>query len=495
MSGQRTPIQQIKQKRERPRLFERPARPSQTASTTQPTVRTTPPVTSLPEITFNQPGGTELANYPTIEVEENQGQISWSLPPDIEIAKEAREATPAEKPTSVSPPPPPVQMSNAPEYFDFGIERDQLQSGNLIERRFRVVRPLGAGGNAVAYLCRDVINNMDVVLKVAREGEDTGLAFETEFTVMEAIGDARQHNLVGFFGYGRNFLVLEYLDGRSIYDFIKTRGSLTPLSYARRSINIIRNLLIALGRIHREGFTHEDLSPGNCMILDDNCETLSLFDYATGLFNKLSHYHRSMIGTPRFIAPEQIDFHKRTDGRSDIYSVGTILYTMFAGRRPYEGFDNPRVLPQINERRHYPNESSDKEIYLRRRAGDAFGLLLPVINRHLAESLFGSENQSWMRFFRTSQRNPNSLILKPNITLEHLKAELLDPNQAALLQQMFFPPFLEIPDLPRNVASSLIELTYIMTAADPENRFQNCQQVLDQLDCIAEQIDQAEASS
>jgi eukaryotic-like serine/threonine-protein kinase len=213
---------------------------------------------------------------------------------------------------------------------------------------YRVDDLIARGGMASIFRGTNLENGAPVAIKIPHPEMESDVVFYSRFQREAEIGGKLDHpGVVKVFPVDdpeRISMVMEWVEGRRLRDILDENGKLAP----ERAIRITANVCDALDYIHRQGIVHRDLKPDNIMVdADDNVKILDFgiarLDGARRLtFGKLS---RSM-GTPDYASPERVK-GKRGDARSDIYSVGVMLYEMIAGRVPFAD-ENPLVA--LNQR-------------------------------------------------------------------------------------------------------------------------------------------------
>jgi serine/threonine protein kinase len=228
----------------------------------------------------------------------------------------------------------PVEPSFAPE----------LKRGHLLDGRFRLVEPLSRSGMAVIYKAEDTQHqNRPVAVKVPHLKYEADPNFFSRFQREEEIGQKLNHPFLLKFipveGKSRPYIVTEYLDGCTLYHLL---NAMRPLP-EKDALKIASLLCEALQHMHEHGVVHRDLKPGNIMICRDRSIRLLDFGLATSTDSRritVAAFAPAM-GTPDYMAPEQV-MNQRCDERTDIYSLGVILYEMLTGRLPFL-HDNPWV--------------------------------------------------------------------------------------------------------------------------------------------------------
>ena len=219
-----------------------------------------------------------------------------------------------------------------------------LQTGQIIEGKYRIVRLLGQGGMGSVYEGENTRIHRRVAIKVLHASvatkADIVQRFEREAQAAGRIGSEHIVEVLdlGSMPDGERFMVMEYLDGDSLGERIKTRGRLSALEAA----SILRQLLDGLGAAHEAGIVHRDLKPDNVFLLKakgGQRDFVKLVDFGVSKFSALESDFSmtrtgAVMGTPFYMSPEQARGQK-VDHRSDLYAVGVVAYQMITGRVPF----------------------------------------------------------------------------------------------------------------------------------------------------------------
>jgi serine/threonine protein kinase len=223
---------------------------------------------------------------------------------------------------------------------------DSLKAGDEIDS-YRIEAPVARSGMASIYRAVDTRDNRTVALKIPHPDLEADPLLFDRFQRESAIGERLDHpQVMRVFGgekRSRIYMVMEWCDGRLLRDILNEG----PIAQ-ERAIHIAVEVLDALEYIHANGVVHRDLKPENIMV--DDKDNVKLIDF--GIANDTAARRLTYasftpaLGTPNYISPEQVK-GKRGDGRSDIYSMGVILYEMLTGKLPFNG---PTPLAAMNER-------------------------------------------------------------------------------------------------------------------------------------------------
>ncbi|MGQ0843926.1 MAG: Stk1 family PASTA domain-containing Ser/Thr kinase [Sporichthyaceae bacterium] len=207
--------------------------------------------------------------------------------------------------------------------------------GQLLDGRYRVARRLARGGMATVYEALDTRLNRVVAVKVMHPGFAEDRAFVARF-IREAHAAARLSHPCAVAVYdqsadgGHVFIAMEYVAGRTLRDWLADRGRLTP----RETFAVLEPVLAALAAAHQAGLVHRDVKPENVLIADDGRVKVADFGLARAVSNATST--GALIGTVAYLAPELVE-RGVADRRSDIYSVGILLYECLTGAQPHHG--------------------------------------------------------------------------------------------------------------------------------------------------------------
>jgi len=244
---------------------------------------------------------------------------------------------------------------------------DTIESGSLIDS-YRIEGPVAHSGMASIFRATDIRDNRAVALKIPHPDMEADPILFDRFQREGAIGEKLNHPMVmrvyGGEKRSRVYMVMEWCEGRLLREIL-SHGRITH----ERAIRIAVKVLSALEYIHEQGVVHRDLKPENIMV--DEHDNVKLIDFGiagdSGARRLTYANLTSTLGTADYISPEQVK-GKRGDGRSDIYSMGVILYEMLTGRLPFSGsspmevmndrllnhpvpptISDPRISPQMQE--------------------------------------------------------------------------------------------------------------------------------------------------
>jgi beta-lactam-binding protein with PASTA domain/tRNA A-37 threonylcarbamoyl transferase component Bud32 len=207
---------------------------------------------------------------------------------------------------------------------------------SLFDGRYRIVRKLGTGGMANVYLAEDQELGRRVAIKILDDRHASDDQFVERFRREAKNAAGLNHpNIVSIYDRGEAegtyYIAMEYLDGRSLKELIVSRGP-APINVA---IDYARQILAALRFAHRNSIVHRDIKPHNVLVDRDGRLKVTDFGIARAGASEMTEAG-SIIGTAQYLSPEQAK-GTAVDHRSDIYSVGVVLYELVTGRVPFTG--------------------------------------------------------------------------------------------------------------------------------------------------------------
>ena len=229
--------------------------------------------------------------------------------------------------------------------------------GMVINQKFKITQAIAVGGMGTIYRGEQLVLARPVAIKVLNPAYTANLrdpAFQKRFFLEASILSRLQHhNIVTVFDYGRIdgldsdrfFMAMEFLPGETLHRRLRSRGWLTP----PEALGVARQLARGLREAHKHGVVHRDMKPSNVMLVpdEDGVEIVKILDF--GLGKVLSDdseeltQQGSFLGSPRYMSPEQIA-HGKVDHRTDVYSLGVMLYQMLCGKVPFESDKSVQIL-------------------------------------------------------------------------------------------------------------------------------------------------------
>ncbi len=245
----------------------------------------------------------------------------------------------------------------------------EVQIGDVLDGRFRIVDVIARSGMASIYKANDQHTGRRVAVKVPSMQFESDPGFYSRFQREEEIGRLLNHpyilHVVPVDQKSRPYMAMELLEGQTLRQLMRS----VPQLPVEDALKIASRLCDALDHMHKQNIIHRDLKPENVMICNDG--TLRIMDFgiakAAGMRRLTFSGFSPVMGTPDYMAPEQVK-GKRGDERTDLYSLGAMLYEMVTGSVPFEGANpyivmnsrltgdpvaprkvNPQIPPQVEE--------------------------------------------------------------------------------------------------------------------------------------------------
>ena len=212
-----------------------------------------------------------------------------------------------------------------------------INKGELIDNRYKIVKSIGEGGMANVYLAWDTILEREVAVKILRGDLSEDEKFIRRFQREANSASSLKHpNIVEMYDVGEDngkyFIVMEYINGKTLKSLIKKRGSLN----LTESIDIMMQLTSGIACAHDSYIIHRDIKPQNVMILEDGRVKITDFGIAMALNNNELTQTNSVMGSVHYLPPEQANGNGSTI-KSDIYSLGILMFELLTGKVPFKG--------------------------------------------------------------------------------------------------------------------------------------------------------------
>jgi eukaryotic-like serine/threonine-protein kinase len=225
-----------------------------------------------------------------------------------------------------------------------GIAKD-----TVVDERYRVLHRIGSGGMADVYCAEDLQLGRRVALKLLYRRFAEDAEFVERFRREASSAAGLQHpNVVAVYDRGEfddtYYIAMEFLEGRSLKQVVRQEGALDP----DRAIDLVIQILKAARFAHRRGIVHRDIKPHNVIVDDEGRAKVTDFGIARAGASDMTETG-SIMGTAQYLSPEQAQGHP-VDARSDLYSVGVVLYELLTGRVPFDAESAVTIaLKQVSE--------------------------------------------------------------------------------------------------------------------------------------------------
>lgn len=231
----------------------------------------------------------------------------------------------------------------------------------ILGSRYELLEQIEQGGMSTVYKAKDNVLNRIVAVKVLKkeflDNSDFLVKFNNE---ARAAASINHQNIINVYDVGKDadaaFIVMEYVDGINLKQLIKNKGTLSEAE----AITILKQICYALREAHNHGIIHRDVKPHNIMIGKDNVVKIGDFGIAKATSSATITSVGEVLGSVHYFSPEQAR-NSYMDSRSDIYSLGIVLYEMLIGKTPFDG-DTPVnvALKHINDTVRIPQEYKRK---------------------------------------------------------------------------------------------------------------------------------------
>lgn len=224
-----------------------------------------------------------------------------------------------------------------------------LNQGTIIANRYEIIEKIGTGGMAIVYRAKDLKLHRDVTFKVMREEHAPDEEFIVRFnTEARAAASLSNQNIVSVYDVGVendiNYIVMEYIDGVTLKELIKKRAPFEN----EENFGVAIQIATALSHAHKNNIVHRDIKPQNILVTKGGIVKVTDFGIARAT-SAATTTNTSAIGSVHYFSPEQAR-GKYVDARSDIYSLGIVMYEMATGQLPFEGDSAVSIaLKHINE--------------------------------------------------------------------------------------------------------------------------------------------------
>ena len=212
-----------------------------------------------------------------------------------------------------------------------------LEAGRTLNGRYKIQSLIGTGGMAAVYLAKDLILDRLVAIKVLRldfrQNDDAMRRFRREALSATQL---THPNIVGVYDVGQsqemNYIVMEYVEGTDLKDYIRQRGALHPIE----AVRIMMQIVSAIAAAHQNRIIHRDIKPQNILIDREGNVKITDFGIAVALSDTSLTQTNTLLGSVHYLSPEQARGGMATI-QTDIYALGIVLYELLTGRVPFDG--------------------------------------------------------------------------------------------------------------------------------------------------------------
>lgn len=218
--------------------------------------------------------------------------------------------------------------------------------GKLLGGRYEIIDVVGVGGMAVVYRARCHVLNRYVAIKILKDEYAKDPDIRKRFSIeSQAVAKLSHHNIVSVYDVGNDngadYIVMELMEGITLKEYLQKKGHLPW----QEALFFAQQICRALMHAHSRGIIHQDIKPQNVIILRDGTAKLTDFGIASFATTQETRVLQEAIGSVHYISPEQAKGAK-IDYRTDIYSLGVVMYEMLTGKLPFQGETALQVVMQ-----------------------------------------------------------------------------------------------------------------------------------------------------
>ena len=257
-----------------------------------------------------------------------------------------------------------LSASNQTEHVAHIFDASKFTPGYVFSNRYRVIKHIGKGAFGVVILVNDMMVNEDIILKFlnAHMSSDENIIkrFVHELRLARKVTHENIIRIYDFITFGNTYAIsMEYFQSHSLAYEIKVNKNLKQSRILKIFVDICKGISYA----HQLNIVHRDLKPANILVGENDQVKIVDFGLAAAATSADSRLTRTgiLVGTPTYMAPEQVRA-RAIDARTDIYSLGVLMYEIFVGKPPYKGEDHLATLFQHVEGRALPAHEANPQI-------------------------------------------------------------------------------------------------------------------------------------
>jgi serine/threonine protein kinase len=238
----------------------------------------------------------------------------------------------------------PVTRDSAGDFADPVEEPEHTRE--VLGGRYELLRRVGRGGMGAVYLARDRAQGDRVAVKLLSEARPASARFARECEILASLRHERvvRYRDHGVTEAGCAWLVMEWLSGSDL----AARIAQGPL-FLHEGVSVLRDAAEALAAVHDAGIVHRDVKPSNLFLVDGALDRVTLIDFgiARGPGASGLTFNGEFLGTPGYVAPEQVDNARPADASSDVFSLGCTVWACFTGASPFRGANALSALSRL----------------------------------------------------------------------------------------------------------------------------------------------------
>ncbi len=237
------------------------------------------------------------------------------------------------------------------------MEKYEEYIGTVLDKRYKIEKLCGVGGMAIVFRAEDILMKRTVAIKMLKDDMANDAESVHRFiNESKAVAMLSHENIVNIYDVSvkekQKYIVMEYIEGINLKTYVKRKGNLS----LTEMLNIVEQILRALDHAHSKGVIHRDIKPQNILVLKNGIVKVADFGIAKLPDTDTLTASDKAIGTVHYVSPEQASASK-TDSKSDLYSVGVMLYELACGKLPFVGDTPVQVaMKQVNEEPESPRD-------------------------------------------------------------------------------------------------------------------------------------------
>jgi tetratricopeptide (TPR) repeat protein len=298
-----------------------------------------------------------------------------------------------------------------PSPGDAAAASGELQPGSVLANRYEILSQLGVGGMGTVYKARDQEVDRLVAVKVIRAelagNADILSRFKQELVLARKV---THKNVIRIFDLGRvsglRYITMEYIDGQDLRSYIKKKGKLTHTE----CVEIMQQVCLALEAAHNERVVHRDLKPQNIMLDAQGKVFVMDFGIARSVGSEGLTMTGGYVGTPGYMSPEQVKGDE-VDGRSDLFTMGIILYELLTNKMPYSAETVQRSMYKRTVERSASVTSVDPTVPKYLSEVVAKCLEIDPLKRYQTAQELWADLETW----RSGQADPTALVVRRHV--------------------------------------------------------------------------------
>lgn len=302
--------------------------------------------------------------------------------------------------------------------------------GKLLGNRYEIIEKIGGGGMSVVYKAKCRVLNRYVAIKVLRDELTSDPEFIAKFKQESLSAASLAHpNIVNIYDTGIEgdiyYIVMEYVKGETLKKYIQRKGRLSE----QETIKISRQVAEALKHAHTNNIVHRDIKPHNILITEDGIAKVTDFGIARAATSSTINNTSNVIGSVHYFSPEQAR-GGYVDEKSDIYSLGIVMYEMITGVVPFDADNHISVAMKQIQEKPVPPSKKFKNLQISKNLED---IIMKCLEKHQSFRFQNVEELirkfDTLNGFNAVEKNDEEIIDSPTMVIPVINADLNDNNE------------------------------------------------------------------